>query len=184
MKLEQSFEVAHPPGRVWSALSDVRGVAACLPGAEVTEVGADGQLKGHINVRLGPIAAAFAGEGRLEMDDAHMQGRMVGGGQDRQSRSQCRGSVDFRLSPAGAGTRVDLAVDYTLTGSLAQFGRGGLVADLAVRLTADFARSLEARLNQASPAAEPPQALAAGALLWRVLRARIGAFFRRLFGGG
>jgi carbon monoxide dehydrogenase subunit G len=194
VKFEQSFAVAHPPARVWAALHDVEAVARCLPGAEVTEVGEGGALKGRMNVRFGPIAAAFAGEGRLEMDDAGRTGRIAGSGLDRQSRSQARGSVDFSLREADGGTRVELAVDYTLTGSLAQFSRGGLVADLAGRLAQEFARNLEARLNAeaaAAPAAETPAApepppaaaaLNAGGLLGAVLWARIKAFLHRLFG--
>lgn len=193
MELAQQFTVGHPPARVWAFFADVRSVAACLPGAEVTEVDDEGRIKGRMNVRFGPISAGFAGEGSLSRDDASLSGTLAGSGLDQKSRSQCKGEVAYRLAETEeGGTRVDLAVDYTLTGTLAQFSRGGLVNDLAARLTADFAQALEAALATEpaeageapteAPAPAPPQALDAGGLLGAVLWERIKRFFRRLFG--
>ncbi|MEE9250828.1 MAG: carbon monoxide dehydrogenase, partial [Alphaproteobacteria bacterium] len=73
-------------------------------------------------------------------------------------------------------------------GPLAQFGRAGIVNDLAARLTAEFAKNLEARLDSAAgeAAAEPAPApeLDAGALVFAVIWQRIKAFLARLFGRG
>ena len=60
VKLEQSFEVDAPIGAVWAALIDVERVAPCLPGAEVTEVGADGTYRGTFRVKLGPTTARLS----------------------------------------------------------------------------------------------------------------------------
>ena len=59
MKLEQSFDVAAPLEEVWAALIDVERVAPCLPGAEITEVGADGSYNGTFKVKLGPTTAEY-----------------------------------------------------------------------------------------------------------------------------
>ncbi len=85
-----------------------------------------------------------------------------------------------------------MSVAFTLAGPLAQFGRAGIVNDLAARLTAEFASNLEARLDQAAAApageaaAEPAPApeLDAGALVLSVIWQRIKAFFARIFGRG
>ncbi len=193
MQLTQQFLVSHPPARVWAYLADVRTVARCLPGAEVVGVSDSGEIEGRMNVRFGPISAAFAGEATLSRDEAAMAGRIIGSGLDRQSRSRCKGDVGYRLSEGeDGGTVVDLEVDYTLTGARAQFGRGGLVNDLAQKLTADFAAALERALTDAgaetdldaqSASPEPQnQALDAGGLLWAVVWGRIQAFCRRLLG--
>ena len=58
MKLEQSFEVAAPPARVWQALIDVERVAPCLPGAAVTGREEDGSYDGTFSVKIGPTTAA------------------------------------------------------------------------------------------------------------------------------
>ncbi len=188
MRIAQSFTVAHPSTRVWAFLGDVYAVAGCLAGAEVTRAGADGALEGRMTVRFGPIEASFAGEGRLARDDSGMTGRIEGQGLDQRSRSLCKGAIDFAVIAQDAGTRVELEVDYTLAGSLAQFSRGGLVNDLAARLTQDFATALQTALDAAGPgedvsAPEAREALDAGNLLGRVLWQRIKAWLARLFGG-
>jgi hypothetical protein len=76
---------------------------------------------------------------------------------------------------------VVVGVDYTLTGSLAQFSRGGIVRELANALTAQFAARLAARLPQAVEASSTPSTealpppntpLDGGSLLALVLRSR------------
>ncbi len=65
-----------------------------------------------------------------------------------------------------------------------QFSRGGIVSDLAGRLSAAFAENLQARLDAAAGGAPTPAAakLDAGGLLVSVLWARIKAFFAALSG--
>jgi len=195
MKIEQSFTVSHAAPAVWAFLGDPRAVAACLAGAEVTRADVDGTLEGKMSVRFGPIQAAFSGEAQVTRDEAAMTGRIGGQGLDQRSRSQCKGVIDYAVRGADGGTAVALEVDYTLAGSLAQFSRGGLVNDLATRLTQDFAKALEAALESQAPVADdaapkppsdppPREALDAGGLLGAVLWARIKGFFARLFGGG
>ena len=84
------------------------------------------------------------------------------------------------------GSQVDIDVGYTLTGLLAQFGRSGLVQDIASRLTAAFAQNLEARLSAGNdPTTTPPLApeLNAGSLITAVLLGKLRRFFRRFLGG-
>ena len=190
MEIEQNITVAHDAARVWAFLGDPHAVAGCLAGAEVTRVEADGALEGKMTVRFGPIQASFAGKGRLERDDEAMTGRIEGQGLDQRSRSQCKGVIDFAVTASGEGTAVALKVDYTLAGSLAQFGRGGLVNDLAQRLTQDFATALEAALDaeppetvgEPSPPPPPREVLDAGGIVGGILWRRIRDFFARLFG--
>lgn len=146
---EQAFAVAHPPEAVFALFGDVAAVAACLPGAELSGPPAPDHVEGALRVRIGPIAAAFRGRARIERDEMTRSGRILGAGGDAGGRSATEGEIRYRVEPgAHPGTaRVVLAVGYTLKGPLAQFGRPGLVRDLAGRITADFARNLEARLS-------------------------------------
>ncbi|MCH7795279.1 MAG: carbon monoxide dehydrogenase, partial [Proteobacteria bacterium] len=103
-----------------------------------------------------------------------------------RSATRAKGRVAYRLIEEGGGaaTRVEVAVAFSLAGPLAQFSRGGIVTDLAARLTAAFADNLQARLDaEASGAAAPAAAkLDAGGLLVSVLWARIKAALAALFG--
>ncbi len=200
MELTQSFTVAHPRAVVWAYFADVDAVARCMPGAALSEPVSGNSLKGAIAVKLGPISAAFTGAGEFERDDAGFRGVIRGSGRDDKTGSRAKGEVAYVLADEddGAATRVEVSVAFTLAGPLAQFGRAGIVNDLAARLTAEFASNLEARLDQAAtaPAAEaatpeaapaepaPAAELDAGALVLSVIWQRIKAFLARLFGRG
>ncbi|MHC2336938.1 xanthine dehydrogenase family Fe-S subunit [Bradyrhizobium sp. USDA 4454] len=149
---EQSFAIAAPPGEVFAMFGDIEQVAACLPGVSLTGNPAAEHVEGLIRVKLGPISAAFRGTARIERDPATMTGRIVGTGDDQRSRSSTQGEIRYRLVPidAGAATRVELSIGYSLQGILAQIAREKLVRDLAARLTADFAHNLEQQLSGAA----------------------------------
>ena len=193
-QIAQSFAVKFPRPQVWRMLADVERVVTCMPGAALTRPPEGGKIAGEMRVKLGPMLAAFAGEGELAMNDADFSGTIGGQGMDRKNNSRVRAEVAFKATEEGASTRIDLTVDFSLTGTLAQFSRGALVEEIARRLGAEFARNLEARLAAASSSATgasvpgaaaagpPPAPLNAGALAWAMLRDWIKRLFARLFG--
>jgi carbon-monoxide dehydrogenase small subunit len=184
--LHQSFIVDHPRERVFALLGRLDEVVACFPGAALTEAPQDGHVRGRLRIKLGPIAADFAGEADIERDATGHRGVIRGHGRDSRTGSAARGEVSYVLieEQAGAATRVDVEVGYALTGALAQFSRSGIVNDLAERLTTAFARNLEARLHGGAGSSELPHRpeLDAGALVLAVVGARIRRFFARLLG--
>ena len=112
------------------AASAIRSGIASLSGGGQS----GGQAQGGAGGLLGAItqiAAAFAGSGRVSFDDATRSGRFEGNAADKRTQSRVKGAADFSLAPGGAGTVVQVRVDYALTGSLAQFSRGGIVRELA-----------------------------------------------------
>jgi carbon-monoxide dehydrogenase small subunit len=188
VEFRQSFVSAHPVNEVWAFFGRVEDVAECLPGASLDGGEKDGVVNGKMKVKVGPISAEFSGVAQIARDEAAHRGRIVGSGRDARSNSATRGVVAYSVQPDedGAGARVDVDVGYTLTGMLAQFGRSGLVQDIAGRLTAAFAKNLEARLSAGDDAAAPPlvRELNAGSLITTVLLGRVRDFIRRIFGRG
>ena len=178
--------VAYSPDRVFQIFGDVPAIAACLPGVALTGTPTPERAEGIIRVRLGPIAAQFHGAARIERDPANLTGRIMGIGKDQRSRSATQGEIRYQLLPVADGTttRIDLSIGYSLTGMLAQIARPGLVRDLAVRLTDDFARNLErhlAGLPQDASAATS-QSLNGMALLVGLLRTRARKILQQIFG--
>ncbi|WP_199230034.1 SRPBCC family protein [Azospirillum sp. TSH58] len=150
--MTQTLAVNFPRARVWPLLGDVEQVMSCMPGASLTKPREGDRIFGQMRVKLGPIAAVFAGEGTLAMDEATHTGVIHGQGTDPKNNSRAKADVTFSVLEEGAGTRIDLTVDFTLTGVLAQFSRGAIVQEIANRLTAEFARNLEAKLAASAPA--------------------------------
>ena len=155
MKLEQSFEVRAPVERVWETLIDIERVAPCLPGAEIDEAGEDGTYRGTFSVRLGPTTAAYRGELRMEeLDQTARRVVMHASGQDKRGQGSAKASIVSTMREEGEVTRVDVETDFTITGRLARFGRGGMIKDISNRLLKDFADCLQQKI-EAPPAAEP-----------------------------
>lgn len=162
MEIEQSFTVPYPRDAVWARFHDTPEIVACLPGASLTAPVDNGMLKLAMTVKLGPIVASFAGDGEMKLDDAQYRGSITGTGVDRKSSSRVKGVASFALEATAANeTRVDVKVDYTIGGSLAQFSRGGIVKELATRMTEAFAANLKAKLDEAGAASDsaPVQAV-------------------------
>ncbi len=176
-RFEESFVVHRPPAEVWRMFADLPAVTACLPGAALTEQD-ERSAKGSMRVKLGPVAAAFAGSASIERDATAMRGLIRGAGQDQRSGSRTRGEVAYTLSPENAGrdTRVSLVVEYNLQGMLAQFSRTTLVQELGRRLVADFARNLNRSLQEAGgalAAGRETAQLSLARLLWDMVRTRL-----------
>jgi uncharacterized protein len=163
MKLDQSFEVKAPLDEVWSALIDIERVAPCLPGAEVTEAGDDGEFKGTFSVKLGPTTAAYNGTLKMEnVDEASHTATMRANGTDKRGQGGAKAQITSALKEVEGGTRVDVSTDFTITGRLARFGRGGMIQDVSNRLLREFAACLQRNL-EASQAPAPQAAPEGGA---------------------
>jgi carbon monoxide dehydrogenase subunit G len=149
MKLEQSFEVQAPLERVWQTLLDVERVAPALPGAAITGKNDDGSYDGTFSVKIGPTTASYTGKLKLEdVDEAAHTATIQANGTDRRGQGGARATIVSTVSPAGTDrTRVDVVTDYQITGSLARFGRGGMIEDISERLLKEFAQRLQSSLS-------------------------------------
>lgn len=147
MQLEETFELAFPRDVVWTAFQDIPLLVSCLPGASLQGDYSADQLKLVFAVKLGPIAARFAGEGSVDYRE-DCTGILTGSATDRGTGSRVRGSAAFVLQAAAGTTRVGLLIDYALSGMLAQVGRPGIVRELAAGLTRQFAANLRTRIAE------------------------------------
>jgi carbon monoxide dehydrogenase subunit G len=198
MEFDNSFEVPLPPGEAWKVLMDIRRIAPCMPGAELTDIVDERTCKGRIGVRLGPVALTFAGAVKFEeIDAAGHTARVAAQGSDAKGRGAANAVAAFRLEPAGGGTKVLVHTNLSLSGAVAQYGRGvGIIQLTAAQIVGQFANNLKAQLAKEhaagvaagetpalrdivvnAPAAKPISGLALMAqVLW--------SFLRRLFERG
>ncbi|MBA2536037.1 MAG: SRPBCC family protein [Actinobacteria bacterium] len=181
MRMESSFEVPASPEVAWDLLMDVPRVIPCMPGAELTDVVDDETWKARISVKLGPIGLVFATDvKREEADVAARRATLSARARELRGRGGGQATIQSTLVPVDGGTRVELVTDLTLSGAVAQYGRG-MVEDVSSQLVGKFADCLKSELSsdpgeEASPrpveAAKPISglSLALGALRRAVVR--------------
>ena len=155
MEFDNAFEVPLPPEQAWPVLMDIQRIAPCMPGAQLTEVVDKTTYKGNIGVRLGPVALTFAGLVKFEeIDDANRTARVKAQGTDAKGRGGANAAASFRLEPTAAGSKVLVHTDLTLSGAVAQYGRGvGMIQATAAQLMKQFAENLRKQIAASAPAA-------------------------------
>ena len=187
MKISNEFVVSRTVDAVWEFFQDVPTVTECLPGAQITEDKGDGVFAGSVSAKLGPMSVTFEGEAIVAPNAVDKSVHISGKGVDRQGGSQGQIKVDYRLDEIESGTKVTLDADVTLSGSVAQFGRTGLINELSTRLIVEFAECLDKKLAAATPeeAAIVKAAEIRGiSLFFTSLGSWIVSFFRRLLRRG
>lgn len=147
MLIKNTFEVSEPLEKVWAFFGDVPQVAACLPGAELTEDLGNDEYAGTVGVRMGPVRMSFAGKAKvLERDDAAKRMVIDGAGADQKGRGQAAMTITANLASAGSGTTVRLDQDLQLSGAAAQYGRG-MIQDVTTVLMGQFAANMQQRIG-------------------------------------
>lgn len=193
MRLEHSFEVEAPLDRVWETMIDVERVAPCLPGAEITDSGA-GVYEGNFTVKLGPTTASYAGKLQLtKVDETAHEATMSATGRDKRGQGSAKATIESSMEHAGGVTTVAVLTDFTLTGRLARFGRGGMIEDVSNKLVGEFVDCLRSSLetpaqaagdestaSAAPPAPPSPKPVRGGRLFLSVLWTRIKRWFANL----
>ncbi len=142
MELSNEFEVPVPIDQAWDILTDIERIAPCLPGAQLQEVEGD-EYRGIVKVKVGPITAQYKGVARLiEKDDATHRALLQASGRDTRGAGNASADIRAELMGEGNVTHVSLVTDLTITGKVAQFGRG-VLADVSAKLLDQFVANLE-----------------------------------------
>jgi uncharacterized protein len=161
MLIKNEFEVAEPVDTVWQFFDNIPQVAACLPGAELTEDLGDDRYKGKVAVRMGPVRLQFAGTADItERDEAAKRVVVHASGADEKGRGQASMVVTATLARTGRGTtKVGVVQDLQLSGAAAQYGRG-MISDVSAVLMRDFAANMQSRIERIN-LGEPAEQMAA-----------------------
>ena len=188
MLIKNEFEVAEPVEKVWQFFENIPQVAACLPGAELTEDLGDDKYKGTVAVRMGPVRLQFAGTADItERDEAAKRVVVHASGADERGRGQASMVVTATLARAGRGTKVGVTQDLQLSGAAAQYGRG-MITDVTAVLMRDFSANMQGRIERLERGESAEQIAAATAtpargftLGMRAALLALSRVFRRFF---
>lgn len=151
MELTNDFRVGVPVERAWAVLTDVELIAPCLPGAQLQEIEGD-EYRGVVKVKVGPITAQYKGQATFVSQDAEAHVAVLRAeGRETRGQGNANATITATLTPDGDGTAVSVVTDLTITGRVAQFGRG-VLADVSAKLLDQFVENLETTVLVDQPA--------------------------------
>jgi uncharacterized protein len=157
VKLDKRYPLDVDPARAWAILGDLKAVAGCMPGAELTEQLSDTSYKGGVKVKVGPAVAQFGGQvDVLEKDEAARKMVLRGKGADKGGSSA---SMDLAATieadpanPAASVLHGDAAV--IVNGKFAQFG-GRMMVQVSDMILVQFVENFrQAALALPAPASK------------------------------
>ena len=195
VQIEKTYPMPCSPEVAWEFLQNLESVAACMPGAKITERLEAGRYKGTVTVKVGPATMSFRGEVEMkDVDSAARTLRLLGKGTDSTGSSGASMNLTARIETAEGGlcTLVG-ASEVSISGKAAAFGGRMMntVADQILKQFADnFAGQVTALQAQraagggAPTAAAPVPPPAAGelnglALVWTLFKNWLRALFSR-----
>lgn len=146
MKIDNEFTVSAPIERAWAVLTDLEGIAPCMPGAMLT--GRDGDAyNGKVKIKVGPVTSEYAGVASfVEKDDAAHHAVIDAKGKDSRGAGNASALITADLTPQGDRTLVTVSTDLKITGKIAQFG-SGMIQEVSKKLLGQFVACLETKLD-------------------------------------
>ncbi|MBI3526224.1 MAG: SRPBCC family protein [Betaproteobacteria bacterium] len=191
VKVEKQYPIATGVEQAWKILSDVPELAACMPGADLSEKVDDQHYKGNIKIKVGPVTAAFGGEIEiLDLLVADKTIRLRGKGSDKGGSSASMDLTALLQAGEKPGECVLVgSADVIVNGKFAQFG-GRMLNSVTDMVLDQFAQNFSAKAAALQPAASAgadtsraaaPQMntqLNALTIAWQLLK----DFFANLFG--
>jgi uncharacterized protein len=160
MDMTGERRIAASREQVWAALNDTEVLRTSIPGCETLVREDDGSLRATASVRIGPIAARFAGRVQLLDLDPPNSYRIEGEGQGGVA-GFAKGGAAVRLAEDGSDTILSYDVKANVGGKIAQLG--ARLIDATAKQMADaffdrFAAQVAGPGPQAEgvPAAAPP----------------------------
>jgi carbon monoxide dehydrogenase subunit G len=156
MDLNHQFTVAVPVEDAWRILTNVELIAPCLPGAQLQEIEGD-TYRGIVKVKVGPIQAQFKGQANfLERDDVTHKVVLKGEGRDTGGKGNASAIITAEMTAVTADTtEVTVNTDLSITGKVAQFGRGAM-ADISDKILAQFVENLNTLIADTPEVASTP----------------------------
>ena len=153
MELSNEIDVNAPIQEVWKAFNTPERIAPCLPGAELQEVDGD-NFNGLVKIKVGPITAQYKGTATyLDKDESSQKVVIKGDGRDTRGAGNASATITAILTEVSSNTtNVNVHTELTITGKVAQFGRGA-ISDVSGKLMTQFAKNLEQLLE--TPSEEP-----------------------------
>ena len=190
VELDKAFKIEAPALAAWQFLQQIEAVAACMPGAEITEQIDAHNYKGKVKSKIGPATMAFDGAIEIKgIDPEKRELRLRGSGQDTKGTSSA--SMDLTawvVDSAEAGCELKGQAEVSVNGKVASLG-GRMMNQVADQILNQFGKNFADNVlaagsdEQAAEAraqlAAKPRELNALALAWSVLLGLLKRLFKK-----
>ena len=156
VQLEKTFPMPASADVAWALLQDVEAVAACMPGAKITERIDDQHYKGTVAVKFGPASMAFRGEVEVKaVEPLSKTLRLIGKGTDTTGSSGAAMDLTARIEAIDAASCNLIGTsEVSMSGKAATFG-GRMMGSVADQVLKQFAGNFATQV-QAMQAQQPP----------------------------
>jgi carbon monoxide dehydrogenase subunit G len=155
LKIDNEFTVGVPIDRAWAVLTDLEGIAPCMPGAVLTGVEGD-VYSGKVKIKVGPITSEYAGTARFtERDEVNHRAVIDASGRDVRGAGNAAAAITAQLRAEGSSTVVSVDTDLKISGKIAQFG-SGMIKEVSTKLLGQFVDCLEGKLAADVPVPSAP----------------------------
>lgn len=190
VELDKAFKIAAPASAAWQFLQQIEAVAACMPGAEITEQIDAHNYKGKVKSKIGPATMAFDGVIEIKgIDPDKRELRLRGSGQDTKGTSSA--SMDLTawvVDGAEAGCELKGQAEVSVNGKVASLG-GRMMNQVADQILNQFGKNFadnvlaagsdERAAEAKAQLAAKPRELNALALAWSVLLGLLKRLFKK-----
>ena len=151
MEMQGSRALAVTQEQAWSALNDADVLKASIPGCDKVESTGNNQFVVAVVVKVGPVAAKFAGKITLtdvKPPDSYTLGFDGQGG----AAGFGKGQAQVQLMPQGTGCELSYSVRAQVGGKIAQMGQR-LIDGVARSMAEDFFRRFDEEMQRRHPQA-------------------------------
>ena len=190
VELDKAFKIAAPASAAWQFLQQIEAVAACMPGAEITEQIDAHNYKGKVKSKIGPATMAFDGAIEIKgIDPEKRELRLRGSGQDTKGTSSA--SMDLTawvVDGAEGGCELKGQAEVSVNGKVASLG-GRMMNQVADQILNQFGKNFadnvlaagsdERAAEAKAQLAAKPRELNALALAWSVLLGLLKRLFKK-----
>ena len=102
MKIDNEFTVGVPIDRAWAVLTDLEGIAPCMPVVVLTGVEGD-VYSGKVKIKVGPITSEYAGTARFtERDEVNHRAVIDASGRDVRGAGNAAAAITAQLRAEGS----------------------------------------------------------------------------------
>jgi len=168
--ISKTFTVAQPLEAVWANLTNPEKVVVCVPGASLTEKVDDNNYKGEVELKFGPVKASYGGLVTfIERDASTHKMSLKGTGTDTKGKGGAEMTMNGILLEKDGQTEVQVTMDVSITGMLAQFG-SRLINDVSNHVFDQFINNFKAQLA----GQEVDNSLRAGSMMGTMIKGMFG----------